>query len=90
MFKTVNIPTANQAADLQAALEAERSGGGFEVVQVHDNIVIMDDGAALGHTAYEIVPIPSDVDTDALDAALNAATGALIAVHPNFAVFAAT
>ncbi len=89
MFKTVNIPTAS-LSDLQATLQTELDDNSLEVVQIHDNLVIMDDGAGLGHTAYEVVLIPSDVDTVALDEALNAATGALIAVHPNFVIFAAT
>ncbi len=94
MLKAINIPTSGSAglSELQDVLNVEL-GGGFEIVQVHDNILILEDGAALGHSSYELVPLPANMNTDDIDAALNAPVDAspsasLLSVHPNFAIFA--
>ena len=92
MLKSINIPTA-QLSDLEDTLNTEL-GGGFEVVQVHDNVIILEDGGALGHSAYQVVVIPANMNADEIDTLLNEPLGAspdpaLLAVHSGFAIFAA-
>lgn len=93
MLKSVNIPTANLGGFEDTLNDLLNGSPSFEVVQVHDNLIICEDGAPAGHTSYQVVVIPSSMNASEVDDLLNEPLGAspdpvLFAVHPNFAIFA--
>jgi len=92
-LRSYRIPAQMNAQTVEDELnELVQASPSFEIIEVHDNLVILDDGASLGHTNYTVRRIPPNMDTDEIDALLDdvltaSPSASLLAVHQNLFIF---